>query len=72
MDEVVEHYAAGGKMNHVNKTHILRPFKMTEGEKRDLIEFLKSLTDTELIRDARWSNPWPANFKIPKLMLDDR
>jgi hypothetical protein len=38
-DEVVGHYAAGGKMNHVNKTHILRPFKMTEGEKRDLIEF---------------------------------
>jgi cytochrome c peroxidase len=72
LDEVVEHYAAGGKMNHVNKTHILRPFKMTEGEKRDLIEFLKSLTDTELIRDARWSNPWPSNSKIPKLMLDDR
>ena len=24
----------------------------------DLVEFLKSLTDDEALRDPRWSNPW--------------
>jgi cytochrome c peroxidase len=58
LEEVIDHYAAGGKMEHPNKSHILRPFHVTDGEKRDLIEFLKSLTDEELLHDPRWSNPW--------------
>jgi cytochrome c peroxidase len=60
LEEVIDHYAAGGKMDHPNKSRILRPFRLTEGEKRDLVEFLKSLNDEELIRDPRWSDPWPA------------
>jgi cytochrome c peroxidase len=59
LEEVIDHYAAGGKVDQPNKTHVIRPFSMTEGDKRDLIEFLKSLTDEESIRDPRWSNPWP-------------
>jgi hypothetical protein len=31
---------------------------LTEMDKRDLIEFLKSLTDEELLHDSRWSDPW--------------
>ena len=58
LEEVVDHYTAGGKMDHPNKSRILRPFHLTDGEKRDLIEFLKSLTDEELLHDPRWSNPW--------------
>jgi cytochrome c peroxidase len=60
LEEVVEHYAAGGKLEHPNKSRILKPFRMTDGDKRDLVEFLKSLTDEEALRDPRWSNPWPA------------
>jgi cytochrome c peroxidase len=60
LEEVVDHYSAGGKMDHPNKSHILRPFKLTDGEKHDLVEFLRSLTDEELLRDPRWSDPWPA------------
>ena len=45
-------------MDHPNKSRILRPFRLTEGEKRDLIEFLKSLTDEEMLHDPRWSDPW--------------
>jgi len=56
--DVIDHYAAGGKMDHPNKSHILRTFHLTDGEKGDLIEFLRSLTDDELLRDARWSDPW--------------
>jgi cytochrome c peroxidase len=58
LEEVIDHYAVGGKFDHPNKSRILRPFRMTDGDKRDLIEFLKSLTDQELLRDPRWSNPW--------------
>jgi cytochrome c peroxidase len=59
LDEVIEHYAAGGKLDHPNKSRILRRFSITDADKRDLIEFLKSLTDEELLHDPRWSNPWP-------------
>jgi len=58
LEEVIDHYAAGGKMDHPNKSRILRPFRLTDDQKRDLIEFLKSLTDEELLHDPRWSDPW--------------
>lgn len=59
--EVIDHYAAGGKMSHINKSRILRPLQLTDNDKQDLIEFLKSLTDEELPRDPRWSDPWPSS-----------
>jgi cytochrome c peroxidase len=59
LEEVIDHYAAGGKTDHPNKSRILRRFQLTDGEKRDLIEFLRSLTDEELLHDPRWSDPWP-------------
>ena len=58
LEEVIDHYAAGGKMDHPNKSRILRPIRLSESEKRDLVEFLKSLTDEGLLRDPRWSDPW--------------
>ncbi len=57
---VLDHYAAGGKIDNPNKSHILRPFQMSDGDKRDLLEFLQSLTDEEMLHDPRWSDPWPA------------
>lgn len=61
LEAVIDHYAAGGRMEHANKTRVLRPFQLTDGEKRDLIDFLRSLTDEELLRDPRWSDPWPVH-----------
>jgi cytochrome c peroxidase len=58
LEDVVQHYAAGGKLDHPNKSHILRRLNLTDADKHDLIEFLKSLTDEEALRDPRWSNPW--------------
>jgi cytochrome c peroxidase len=63
LDDVIDHYMAGGKLDHPNKSRILRPFRLTDGEKRDLIEFLKSLTDEELLHDPRWSDPWTSAEK---------
>jgi len=59
LDEVVDHYASGGKKQHPNKSRILRPLSLTSEDKRDLIDFLKSLTDDALLHDPRWSDPWP-------------
>jgi cytochrome c peroxidase len=58
LEAVIDHYAAGGRLPHANKSTIVRPLTLTAGEKQDLIEFLKSLTDTELLRDPRWSDPY--------------
>jgi cytochrome c peroxidase len=60
LEGVVDHYAAGGRLSHPNKSRILRPFTLSENDKRDLIEFLKSLTDEDLLHDTRWSDPWRA------------
>ena len=59
LEDVLDHYAAGGKLDHPNKTRILHSFRLSESDKHDLIEFLKSLTDQDLLHDARWSDPWP-------------
>ncbi len=65
LEDVIDHYAAGGKLDHPNKSRILRPFHLTDSDKRDLVEFLKSLTDEELLHDPRWSDPWPVQTTIP-------
>jgi cytochrome c peroxidase len=58
LDEVIDHYAAGGRTSNPNRSMGLKPFALTSEERRDLIVFLESLTDEEALRDPRWSNPW--------------
>jgi cytochrome c peroxidase len=36
----------------------VKGFRLTAQEKRDLITFLKSLTDEKFLRDPRFSDPW--------------
>jgi cytochrome c peroxidase len=58
--EVIEHYAAGGRAPKApNRSSLVRGFTLLDGEKNDLIAFLQSLTDEEMVRDPRWSDPWP-------------
>jgi cytochrome c peroxidase len=57
LQAVIDHYASGGRFDHPNKSRILHSFALTDSDQRDLVEFLKSLTDQELLRDARWSDP---------------
>jgi cytochrome c peroxidase len=69
LDEVVDHYAAGGRtiaegpfagVGHDNphKDARIAGLRLTEQQRQDLLAFLRSLTDEEVIRDARFSNPW--------------
>lgn len=69
LDEVIEHYNAGGRTitsgpyqgvgaDSPFKSEFLKPMGLTARQKRDLIAFLQSLTDSTFLRDPRFSNPW--------------
>ncbi|MEX1190342.1 MAG: cytochrome c peroxidase [Brumimicrobium sp.] len=47
LEKVIDHYQKGGE-NHINKSDLIQPFKLSKAEKTDLINFLKSLTDKDL------------------------
>ena len=48
LDEVVDHYHRGGTGVR-NQSSLIEPLHMTEGEKDDLIAFLKTLTDDVIL-----------------------
>lgn len=50
LEEVIEHYNSGGKA-HPNKNPLVRPLGLSEGEKSDLVAFLKTLTDHSFIQN---------------------
>lgn len=51
LEEVIEHYASGGK-NHFNKSEFITGFNITDNEKDNLIRFLKSLTDNNFTNNS--------------------
>lgn len=51
LEEVIEHYASGGK-NHFNKSELITGFSITDDEMDNLIHFLKSLTDETFINNS--------------------
>ena len=69
LEEVMEHYSAGGRTiasgatagvghNNPAKDKLIRGFRMTPQNRTDLVEFLKSLTDEELLHDPKYADPW--------------
>lgn len=52
IDEILDHYMKGGE-DHFNKSKIIKPFKLSTQERRDLKAFLISLTDTSYMKDFR-------------------
>jgi cytochrome c peroxidase len=71
LEEVIDHYAAGGRTiedgpyagvgsENPNRSEFVTGFEISEDEKRDLIAFLRSLTDETLLEDPRFADPWPA------------
>jgi cytochrome c peroxidase len=70
LEDVLAHYAAGGTLiesgslagdgrAHPNKSRFIRGFEMSAEDQRDLLAFLRALSDEALLRDARFSDPWP-------------
>jgi len=68
LDDVLDHYAAGGRTivntpfagdgsQNPNKDPLIRGFTLSSQERADLIAFLQSLTDEEVIHDPRFGDP---------------
>jgi len=53
LKEVIDHYNKGGKEHH-NKNKLVKPLKLTEQEKGQLIVFLESLTDQQFITEEKF------------------
>ncbi len=69
LDEVLDHYAAGGRRilagpragnghDNPHKDARITGLHLTVQQRADLVEFLRSLTDRELGRDPRFGDPW--------------
>lgn len=56
--KVIQHYMSGGKSPSNKDGTLIRPFSLTDQEIDDLIEFLKSLTDEEFIKNPKFSSPF--------------
>lgn len=70
LEAVLDHYTAGGRTIHAGaekgvgstnpyKSGFVKGFTLTAAERRDLIAFLRSLTDTAFLKDPRYKAPAP-------------
>jgi cytochrome c peroxidase len=57
LEGVLDSYAAGGR-DARNKSELIHGFALSADQKRDLIAFLQTLTDEELLHDPALANPW--------------
>jgi cytochrome c peroxidase len=76
LDEVIDHYAAGGRTigtgplagdgsENPFKSDFIVGFTITTEERADLIAFLESLTDQTFVTDPKLSDPWLEPFSTP-------
>ncbi|HEX2573352.1 MAG TPA: MbnH family di-heme enzyme [Polyangia bacterium] len=67
LEEVIDHYAAGGRTIHggpyagdgsknPNKSSFVQGFQLTAEERQDLLAFLRSLTDQTFVNDPKFSD----------------
>jgi cytochrome c peroxidase len=69
LEDVLAHYAAGGRTiatgpnggvgrDNPNKSPIVHGFSLSTDQRDDLIAFLNTLTDTVLLHDPQFEDPW--------------
>ena len=69
LDDVIAHYARAGRLvddgdyagdgkRNPYKSEFIRGFELSDEEHADLVAFLQSLTDENLLNDPRWANPF--------------
>ena len=59
LEAVIDHYAAGGRAHdNPNKDPEISGFEISAQDRANLIAFLETLTDPELLHDASFANPW--------------
>ncbi|MBK6854166.1 MAG: di-heme enzyme [Burkholderiales bacterium] len=71
LEEVLDFYAAGGRLitagphagdGRLNpyKDGLIQRINLTEQDKADLVAFLRTLTDDDILTNPRYANPFPA------------
>lgn len=69
LDEVIDHYAAGGRTieegpnagvgrDNPLKSHFVTGFTLDDAERAALLAFLNALTDEDFLTDPAYSDPW--------------
>lgn len=58
LEAVIDHYAAGGRADHVNKSGFVKGFTLNAQERTDLLAFLESLTDETFLTNLAHGNPF--------------
>src|SRR5258708_6323495 len=59
LEWVLDHYAAGGRaQGNPNRDPRMKPLALTSQNRADLLAFLHSLTDEELLNDPRFASSW--------------
>jgi cytochrome c peroxidase len=58
LDAVIDHYAAGGRARSPRVSERLRPFRLTDTERAELLAFLEALTDHAFLTDPALSSPF--------------
>jgi cytochrome c peroxidase len=56
LEQIIQHYNKGGQA-HKHKSPLIRPLHLSLKEQKDLLAFLKSLTDQQLLKNPSFSNP---------------
>lgn len=85
LEDAIDHYKHGGRRimsgplagngaDNPNKSEFVKPLELTDSQKHDLLEFLRSLTDGKLLTNPNLSNPWlrpsqPVQTRIPRYIL---
>jgi cytochrome c peroxidase len=71
LEEVLDFYAAGGRLitsgphagdGRLNpyKDGLIQRINLTEQDKADIVAFLRTLTDDDILTNPRYANPFPA------------
>lgn len=57
LEEVIEHYNRGGNRTQ-NTDPLIRPLGLSARQKRDLLQFLKTFSDSTDLKDEKFSSPF--------------
>jgi cytochrome c peroxidase len=58
LDEVLAFYNRGGDPGVANKDEKIKPLNLSDQDMADIIEFLKTLTDSRFTANPAYANPW--------------
>jgi cytochrome c peroxidase len=61
--QVIEQYEAGGSASVNNKHPFIKGFKLNSQERRDLLSFLLSLSDSSVLKNPAYANPFSEDEK---------